>query len=315
MKTRAREHAAPLLREMKRHWQLYVFLLLPVVWLLVFCYYPMFGVQIAFKDFSASKGIWGSPWVGFKHFENFFTSYKFWQILWNTLKLSLYSLAVSFPLSILFALLLNALRSLRYKKFVQNITYIPHFISTVVVVGILMQIFSPTTGLYGHIFRLLGGEGYPPDILGQAGSFIHIYVWSGIWEGLGWGSIIYVAALSSVDPELHEAAMIDGATRLKRLLYIDLPSIIPTISIQLILSAGGILNVGFEKVFLLQNNLNLSTSEIISTYIYKVGLASGSGSFSYGAAVGLFNSLVNGVILVLVNRLAGRLGDEGASLW
>lgn len=299
----------------KKCWQLHLFMLLPVVFILIFAYYPMFGAQIAFKDFSAAKGIWGSPWVGLKHFKTFFNSYQFVRVITNTLRISLYSLIVGFPLPIVFALLLNAVRNLKFKKFVQTVTYIPHFISVVVIVGILTQVLNPATGAYGGIFRLIYGGGYPPNILASPVAFTHLYVWSGVWQQLGWSSIIYIAALSGIDPNLYEAADIDGATRWKNLIYIDVPSIMPTIAILLILRMGNIMDVGFEKVFLMQNNLNLMQSEVISTYVYKVGMASGGGNYSYASAIGLFNSVINCVLLVLVNKLSRKLSDDNVSLW
>lgn len=302
-------------RRMRIRWQLFLFILLPIVYLLIFAYYPMYGVQIAFRNYIPSLGYLGSEWVGLEHFRKFFASFQFGRVLTNTLRISLYSLAVSFPLSIVFALMLNTVRHLRFKKFIQTITYVPHFISVVVLVGLMLQILSPVTGLYGNLYRLLVGDAYPVDILGKPNAFIHLYVWSGIWQGLGWSTIIYIAALSGVDPELHEAAQIDGASRLQRVLHIDLPSILPTASIMLILNAGGLMNVGFEKVYLMQNNLNLIYSEVIATYVYKVGMTAGGGQFSYAAAIGLFNSVINCTLLIIVNSLSARFGGEGNSLW
>ncbi len=302
-------------KQVRRRWQLFVFIFIPLVYLIIFAYYPMFGVQIAFKNFMPAKGILGSEWVGFAHFEKFFNSFQFKRVITNTLRISLYSLFASFPLSILFALLLNCVQSLHFKKFVQTITYVPHFISVVVMVGILMQVLSPVTGLYGNLYRAFVADAYPKDILGRPGAFIHLYVWSGIWQSLGWSTIIYIAALSGVDPQLHEAAEIDGASRFRRVLHIDLPTILPTASIMLILNAGGLMNVGFEKVYLMQNNLNLIYSEVISTYVYKVGMTAGGGQFSYASAIGLFNSVINCTLLVLVNALSRRLSGEGTSLF
>lgn len=301
-----------LLRRVIKNWQLYVFLFIPVVYLIIFKYYPMFGVQIAFKRFNPSDGIWGSPWAGLRYFQKFFTSYQFSRILPNTIILSLYSLAAGFPIPIILALAMNTLRSQKYKEFVQTVTYMPHFISTVVLVGMIIQVFNPRIGVFGTIYQTLMNAP-APDILGKASIFRHIYVWSGIWQGMGWNSIIYMAALSSVDLELHEASQIDGANRFQRVLYIDFPAILPTAAIMLILNAGNIMSIGFEKVFLLQNNLNLQTSEVISTYVYKVGLASGGGDFSYATAIGLFNSVVNLLLLVIVNTLSKRLSST--SLW
>lgn len=292
-------------------------MLLPLTFLLVFEYYPIFGEQIAFKNFSAALGIWGSPWVGLENFKRFFTSFQFTRVITNTLRISLYSLAVNFPLSLIFALMLNLVRGSRFKKTVQTVTYIPHFISVVVVVGILNQVFNPVIGLYGNIYRLFVPNTYPDNLLTNPNTFIHFYVWSGVWQSMGWNTIIYIAALSSVDPELHEAAEIDGATRLHRIRHIDFPAILPTASIMLILNAGSLMSVGFEKVYLMQNTMNLIQSEVISTYVYKVGMTSGGGAnFSYATAIGLFNSVINCALLLLVNLLAGKLGgDEGATLF
>ncbi len=302
-------------RTARKRWQLYLFLLLPLIYILIFAYYPMFGVQIAFKDFTAAKGIWGSEWVGLKHFKRFFTNYMFSRVLINTLRISLYGLFASFPLSIIFALLINSVRSLRIKKFVQTVTYIPHFISVVVLVGMINQILNPVMGLYGTFYNLFFGGGYPTDILGIPAAFVHIYIWSGIWQGLGWSTIIYIAALTSVDAELHEAAQIDGASRLSRIIYIDFPSILPTASIMLILEIGSIMNVGFEKTYLMQNSINLINSEVIATYVYKIGMTAGASNFSYASAIGLFNSLINCALLVLFNTLSNKLNRDGASLW
>ncbi|MCL2832309.1 MAG: ABC transporter permease subunit [Treponema sp.] len=296
----------------KQHWQMYLMLFLPLVWLLIFRYYPMLGAQIAFKHFRASLGIWGSEWVGLTNFIRFFKSYQFKRVISNTLLLSMYQLIAGFPLPVIFALLLNTVTREGYKKFVQTITYLPYFISIVVMVGILLQVFDPIIGLYGKaVFALTGTRGM--DLFGKAQIFPHLYVWSGVWQNMGWNSIIYLAALSSVSAELHEAGKIDGMNRFMRVVYIDLPAILPTITILLILNSGRIMNLDFEKVFLMQNNLNLSRSEVISTYVYKVGLAVGGGDFSFATAIGLFNSAVNLVLITTVNRICRKLG--GTSLW
>ena len=274
---------------------------------MIFNYWPMLGAQIAFRDYQPRAGIWNSPWVGFKHFIKFFHSYQFERVLGNTLILSFYSLAASFPLSILMALAINLVRRTGFKKFVQTVSYMPYFISVVVLVGILNQVLSPVVGIYGGVYRLFCGSGYPPDILANAGTFRHLYVWSGIWQSLGWNTIIYLAALSSVDLELHEAAQLDGANRLKRVVYIDLPILLPTAAIMLILSVGSLMSVGFDKAYLMQNNANLSASEIISTYIYKTGMNNGTAQFSYATAIGLFNSAVNCCMLLVVNKLADKV--------
>ena len=298
-----------------RRWQLMLFFLPSLVYLLVFCYYPMAGVQIAFRDYNPVGGIFHSPWVGLKHFRRFFQSFQFARVLGNTLKISFYSLLVSFPLTLAAALAINLVRSARWKKAVQTVTYMPHFISTVVLVGMLTQLLNPVIGLYGNLYRLLGGEGYPPDILGKSGAFVHLYTWSGVWQNLGWSTIIYLACLAGVDPELHEAAQIDGATRLRRVIHIDFPALLPTASIMLIMGAGSIMNVGFEKAYLMQNSMNLAASEIIATYVYKVGMSGGFTQFSYASAIGLFKSLINCAMLVLFNGLSRRFGQDGGSLF
>lgn len=305
----------PWWRIFRRKWQLHLFMLLPVVSVLIFSYYPMFGVQIAFKNFIASDGIWGSEWVGFTHFRKFFNSFYFSRVVGNTLKISAYTILTDFPLPIIFALVLNTMRGLKVKKWVQTITYMPHFISTVVLVGLLLQVLSPINGLYGNLYRLFTNGMYPADIIGKPSAFIHLYVWSGVWQGLGWSSIIYIAALSGIDPELHEAAQIDGATRLRRMLHIDLPGILPTACILLIMRAGSVMSVGFEKIYLMQNSLNLSQSEVISTYVYKVGMTAGGSNFSYAAAIGLFNSVINCSLLLIVNAVTGKLSANENTLF
>ncbi|WP_127589139.1 ABC transporter permease [Paenibacillus koleovorans] len=294
------------------NWQLYVLLLPSAVFIAIFAYVPMAGIQIAFKTYDFSKGIWGSPWIGFENFQRFFDSYQFSRILINTITLSFYSLIVSFTLPIAFALMLNSFVSPRFKKLVQTITYMPHFISTVVIVGMLIQIFNPRTGALGALYMFMTDK-MLPDAFANPDAFKHLYVWSGIWQGIGWGSIIYIAALSSVDLELHEASEIDGASRLQRVIHIDYPSILPTATIMLILAVGNIMDVGFEKVFLMQNSLNIGSSEVISTYVYKVGLTIGSGDFSFATAIGLFNSVINFALLVAVNFTVSKLGKN--SLW
>lgn len=304
-----------LIKNFRRCWQLHLFMLLGVAYILTFAYYPMLGVQIAFKDYNPMLGIWGSEWVGLKHFLKYFNSLHFKRTITNTLSISLYSILAGFPLPVLFALFLNVMRNMRLKKFIQTVTYIPHFISTVVLVGMIFQLLNPVTGLYGSFYKLMGGEGYPTDILGVKSAFIHIYVWSGVWQELGWGSIIYLAALSGVSPELHEAATIDGASRLQRIWYVDLPAILPTVAIMLIMRSGSVMSVGFEKTFLMQNSVNLSASEVISTYVYKQGLGKGTRGFSYGSAVGLFNSAVNCIMLIVVNTITKKISGDTASLF
>ena len=299
-------------RSFLARWQLYLMLLLPLAYLIIFAYVPMFGAQIAFRKFTALGGIWNSPWVGLHYFRKFFQSYQFGRVLPNTLILSGYQLLAGFPIPILFALMLNSLQSQAYKKTIQMVTYIPHFISMVVLVGIILRIFNPLVGLFGQLYTGLTGAP-APDLLASPNAFRHIYVWSGVWQNTGWGTIIYMAALAGVDKELHEAAMVDGATRFKRVLHIDVPSILPTITIVLILNCGQIMNIGFEKAFLLQNPLNQRASEVISTYVYKVGLVDAGGDFSYAAAIGLFNSVVNFALIVVANLVSRKVSQT--SLW
>ena len=294
---------------MKKNYELYLLSLPMFIYIVVFHYGPMYGVQIAFKDFTPVKGISGSPWVGFEHFIRFFKSYHFWTLLKNTLGISVYSLAVGFPCPIILALMLNEVRHKYFKKTIQMVTYAPHFISVVVLVGIMTTFLSPNTGVINHFIKKLGME--PIAFLEKPEWFKTLYVLSGVWQRVGWNSIIYMAALSSIDVQLHEAAIVDGSNKLQRIYYIDIPGIIPTAVILLILNMGNIMSVGFEKVFLMQNPLNLRSSEVISTYVYKVGLM--GGEFSFSAAVGLFNSVVNFALLVIVNRIAGRVGDT--RLW
>ena len=311
----AKKRRNDLWKQICRRWQLYVFMIVPLVWLITFCYIPMGGVMIAFKNYMPRKGIWGSDWVGWTHFLKFFNSFYFGRTVGNTLRVSLYSLACSFPLSITFALMMNLIINPKFKKFVQTVTYMPHFISTVVLVGMLNQMLNPVTGLYSNIYRLFVPGEYPPDLLARANTFDHLYVWSGIWQNLGWNTIIYMAALSGVDPELHEAAQIDGATRLKRVWYIDLPVLLPTASIMLIMNSGSIMSVGFEKVYLMQNAINSVYSEVISTYVYKTGLGGTTNQMSYAAAIGLFNNVINGILLISVNYISKKLSSGANSLF
>ncbi len=295
-----------------KNWQLYLFLLIPLAYIVVFCYIPMLGAQIAFRDYSVKDGIWGSKWVGLKNIVKFLDSPIFDSLMVNTLSLSLYTLAVSTPLAIIFALILNSLPSARFRKTAQTIVNIPHFISVVVLVGMMMQVFHSRIGLYGITTSFFTGK-YPADLFASPSAFRHMYVWSGVWQHFGWNSIIYTAALSGVSLDLHEAAQIDGASRFQRILHVDLPAIRPTITITLILSMGNVMTVGFEKAFLMQNGLNSSASEIISTYVYKIGLNSAIPNFSYSTAIGLFNSVISLILVTLVNRIARRLSET--SLW
>ncbi|WP_214627982.1 ABC transporter permease [Paenibacillus agaridevorans] len=291
--------------------QLYIFLLPAIVLVIIFNYLPMYGVTIAFKDFKPHLGIIDSPWVGLKYFDRFFSMPMFTVILKNTLILSFYMLLAGFPLPILLALMLNSASNQKLKKLVQTITYAPHFISIVVIIGMVNIFFSPSMGIVKNLLNSIGLLEGNLGVLIDAAAFPHLYVWSGVWQGLGWSSIIYLSALSAVDQSMHEAAIIDGASKFQRVLKIDLPSILPTIVILLILESGSIMNVGFEKVFLMQNSFNVSTSEVINTYVYKIGIR--EGQYSLSAAIGLFNSGINFIMILLVNQISKRLGQE--SLW
>lgn len=284
---------------------LYVLLLPSAILLFCFAYLPLGGLIIAFKHYSPSLGIFGSRWVGFDNFMQFFKSYQFPITIKNTLVLSLYGLIVGTPLPVALALMCNQMRTKMFKKVFQVVTYLPHFISTMVMCGIILIILSPSNGLIANIFQLFGHEA--PNLMGSAGAFKHVYVWSDIWQHLGWNSIIYLAALSGIDPTYYEAATIDGATTMQKIKYIDLPLIMPTIVILLVMSAGNILGIGFEKVFLLQNTLNITSSEIISTYVYKMGLQ--SSQYSLSTAIGLFNTVVNVIVLLIINYIAKKKTD------
>lgn len=292
-----------------QRYELYLFILPATLYFAIFNYAPMYGVQLAFKDFIATKGIWGSPWVGLKHLDMFFESYYFWTLMKNTIGISLYSLIAGFPFPILLALLLNEVRNKHYRKIVQTVTYAPHFISMVVMVGMILIYLNPQYGIINKMLEYFNHE--PIDFINKPAYFKTIYVWSGIWQGTGFGSIIYFAALSSVDPEQHEAAIIDGASRLQRIIHVNIPVLIPTATILLILNMGGIMSVGFEKIFLMQTPLNVETSDVISTYVYKVGLL--QARYGFSSAVGLFNSLINCFLLVIVNGIVRRYSE--ISLW
>ena len=297
-------------REMYENWDLYLFVLPAVVSIILFNYLPMYGIQIAFKNFRPIQGIWGSKWAGMKWFERFFASAQFGSLMYNTLALNFYSLLVSFPLPIMLALLFNQYRSAKIKKTLQTISYAPHFISTVVMVGMLLLFLAPSNGLYGALCRAFGIQ--PINPMGEAKLFRHIYVWSDVWQHTGWDSIIYIAALSAIDPQLYDAATVDGANRYQKILHIEIPALLSTASILLIMRVGSLMSVGFEKAYLMQNGLNISTSEVISTYVYKIGLT-GTAQYSYAAAVGLFNTIVNLVLLTVCNTATKKL--NGSSLW
>ncbi|OXM85459.1 sugar ABC transporter permease [Paenibacillus rigui] len=300
-----------MLRNVRKSWQLYLLSALPLLYLLIFKYLPMYGIIIAFQDYTPVKGYSGSPWVGFKQFQKFFESYEFWQVIKNTLVLSFYSLVAGFPFPIILALSLNYVNRTLIKKSVQLITYAPHFISLVVMVGIILQLLDPRTGIVNRIIELFGFEAI--NFLGNPKYFMSLYVWSGIWQNVGFSCIIYLAALAAIDPSLHEAAVVDGATKIQRMWHIDIPGILPITIILLIMSTGHIMDVGFEKVLLLQNPLNIRASEVIDTYVYKVGLASTGIHYSYSAAIGLFKSVVNLILLITINKVAKKVGQT--SLW
>ncbi len=309
-----RQHKKTLGRRIAEHWQLYLFLLIPVVYLIIFHYWPMVGAQIAFRKFKIKDGIWGSQWVGLDQFKKFFISFYFERVLTNTLVLSFYSLFVGFPLPIIFALLLNSMRNGRVRKLAQSVTYMPHFISTVTLVGIITQVLNPRFGIFSQLYKALMGSGVEvPNLLLSSEAFPHLYVWSGVWQSLGWNTVIYTAALASVDLSLHEAATIDGASRIQRIRYVDFPAIVPTISIMLILRFGHIMGIGFDKTYLLQQSTNLSTSEVISTYVYKMAFGQGNMNYSYAAAIDLFNSVIGLIMLTITNMLSRKISST--SLW
>ncbi len=302
-------HARLLRRSARKYWDLYLLLIPVLVYFILFKYLPMYGLQISFRDYQPRRGFFGSEWVGLKHFARFFSSYNCWNIIGNTLLLSMLTLLFCFPLPILLALLLNEMRNGAYKKVVQTATYAPHFLSTVVVVGMVTAFCSPSTGIVNVIIRALGGE--PIYFMAKKEWFRPLYIISEVWTSMGWDSIIFLSALAGVDVQMYEAARIDGASRTKQLLYITLPSIVPTIAVMLILNCGRVMNIGFEKVFLMQTDLNLSVSEVISTFVYRQGII--STQTSYATAVGLMNSGVNFLLVLLVNEISKRVSEVG--LW
>lgn len=294
----------------RRHWQLYIMLLPPMAFLAVFNYWPILGAQIAFRAYNPIQGIWHSPWTGLLQFRLWVSNPEFWPVIRNTLIISVYSLGVSIPATIILSLLINEVRHRRFKKFVQSVTYFPYFISIIVLVGMMQLLLNPTTGLMEQIGHAIGIH-HLPDLFGSSSAFSSLYVWSGVWQETGYGAIIYLGVLSTVNTELYEAARLDGASILQKIRHIDLPAIRPTIIILVTLSLGSVLGVGFEKAFLLQNPLNISSSQVVSTYVYQMGLV--QANFSFGAAVGLFNSAISLVLIVLANFAARRLA--GTSLF
>ena len=297
------------LRYMKQYWPFYLMILPALLDTVVFRYFPMYGVQIAFRDYRVRRGIWGSEWVGLKHFVNFATSSSFWLLIRNTFLLALYSLLWGFPIPIILSLMINEVRSKPFKRSVQMLTYAPHFLSSVAVVGLVNLFFQREIGLVNVLLMNMGGIDH--NYIADPAWFRTLYIGSGIWQNMGWGTIIYMAALSSVDSEIIEAAVIDGANRFQKIWYVDIPSILPTVIILLIMNTGSLLSVGFEKVFLMQNKLNMDVSDVISTYTYRVGIH--DGQFSYTTAIGIANSVVNALVLVLVNFVAKHVGET--SLW
>ncbi len=298
------------LKYFSAHWQLYFMIALPLIVLLLFAYGPMYGVILAFKNYKISLGIWDSPWAdnyGFNNFIRFFKNYNFKECLRNTLVVSIYSMVVSIPCSIFLAISLNYAKNVAFKKVVQLVTYCPYFISTIVFVGIINIIMDNRTGVIGSFLY----KNFDINILGSAGLFPSLYVWSGVWQGIGFSAIIYIAALAGVDMEQHEAAIIDGATLLQRIRFVDIPAIIPTVVIMMILNMGSLLNVGYEKVLAMQNQNNLITSEIITTYSYKVSLVSTFPDYPYSTAIGLFQSLVGLVLILAANKIANKVSGNG----
>lgn len=298
-------------RRIARNWGLYLLLLPALTLLICFTYKPMYGILIAFKEYKPVKGILGSAWADpwYKYFKKFFDSFQFKTTIRNTLVITLYSMLVMFPLPVILALGINQLKNRTYRKIFQTVTYMPHFISTVVMVGLLTLLLSPGSGLLGAVCGVLGIEA--PNFLGQPSAFKHLYVWSDVWQHVGWDSIIYIAALSSVDPSLYEAATVDGATNLQKIKYVDIPMLVPTAVIMLIMRFGSLMSLGFEKVYLMQNDLNLTASEVISTYVYKIGII--NVQYSYSAAINLFSTVINFILLILVNQISKKVSDN--SLW
>lgn len=298
-----------LLRKVFENKALYLMMLPMFLYIAIFHYWPMYGVQIAFRDFNFAKGISNSQWVGMKWFELFLKSPQFAVVIRNTLTLTLYDLIAGFPLPIILAIMMHNIPGKRFRRVSQTITYMPHFISVIVLVGMMSTMFSVDSGWVNGLIKAAGGQ--PRQYMGEARYFRHMYVWSGIWQQIGWNSIIYLAALTAVDPGLHEAAMIDGASKLRRIWHIDLPGIIGTIAILLILRFGSIMSLGFDKAYAMQNSMNMSVSQVISTYTYEMGMI--KYRYSYSAAIGLLNNIVNFSMLFAVNRISSKL--SGSSLF
>lgn len=292
----------PLGRRIKDNWQLYLMLLVPVVLTIIYKYIPMYGIQIAFRDYKASKGFMGSEWVGLEWFLRVFSAPTFWRMMKNTILLSLYSLLWGFPIPIILALMMNQMRFHRFKRITQTVLYAPHFISTMVICGMIRIFLSPSGGL----INLIAGTSI--DFLTESSAFRTIYIASGIWQDAGWGIIVYMATLANVDTSLYEAAKVDGASLFQRIIHIDIPELAPIMVLNLIMSVGGLMNVGFEKVWLLQTDLNKAASDVIAVYVYQQGIE--RAKYSYSTAVGLFNTVINIILLIAVNKAAKRISED-----
>lgn len=303
-------HSQTFMQKVTKHWQFYLIVALPMLYFLMFKYVPMYGILLSFKRYRVSQGIWGSPWVGLYQFQKFFSNPSSLRIMWNTFSLSIYALVASIPLAVIMAIALNETKSTRWKKSVQMVTYAPYFISTVVMVAILMQFMDPALGIFNTIRRLVGLETI--NYMGSPEKFRHIYVWSALWQNTGYNAIIYLAALTGINPELYEAARVDGVNKWQKIRHVDIPCIKTTIIIMFIMNMGYVMSIGFEKAFLMQNALNLETSEIMSTYVYKMGLI--NSDFSYSTAIDLINSIINICLILLFNKLA-KLKDKDGGLW
>ena len=291
------------------NWQFWAIIALPMIYAIVFAYIPMGGIIIAFKDYSIRKGILGSSWVGLKYFKQFLTSPSSVLVIKNTFILGIYTLIANFPIPVLLAIAINEIGNRKFKKTMQMVTYAPYFISVVVLVGMMMQMMDLRTGIINVLLQKVGIDAI--NFFGDAGIFRHLYVWSGVWQTAGYSSIIYVAALAGVSPELQEAAIVDGATRVQRILHVDIPAIMPTVIIMLIFNCSNIVSIGMDKIYLMQNSLNTSVSEVISTFVYKVGVV--NSNFSYSTAAGLFQSIVAFALLVIVNQICKKVTET--SLW
>lgn len=293
----------------KQTWQLWIMLLPAAIYIFLFCYVPMYGIQLAFREYSFMEGFTGGKFVGFLYFKQYFNSPMFWPTLRNTFIIAVTSILVGFPAPIILAMIIHQIQHNKWRKIVQTIVYVPYFISVVVMVSMLNIMLANDGGVISEFLKTIGLVGKNVNILGSESGFVPLYILSGVWQSMGWNSIIFIAALSSVDTSLYDACRIDGANRFQTMLYIDLPAIVPTIIILLIMNMGNILNVGFDKIYLMQNSLNLGASQVISTYVYSVGIK--SSQFSFGAAVGLFNTLINFIFLIITNHVAKRVTGTG----